>query len=249
MHRFFLPANLPSPQQEFALAGNEFHHARNVCRLATGDRVAVFDGRGQEVTAEIVEMKRDEVILRALRNSRSTPPASRIVLAQAIPKGKNMDLIVQKAVELGVAAIQPLLSERTVVALEGEALARKREKWEQIAIEACKQCGQNWLPTIELPRAAEDFFSDLTPFDLKLVGSLQPDAQNFRRVLSDLNDGTQPRPASVLICIGPEGDFTPKELDFASAAGCRPVSLGPIVLRVETAAIFCLSVLAYELFS
>ena len=161
-----------------------------------------------------------------------------------------MELIVQKAVEIGAAEIAPIISDRTVAQVDSESAAQKQTKWQQIAIEAAKQCGQNWLPRVQPPRKLAEFFDATTPnagFDLRLIGSLQPDAQHLKKILADYSSAHQHRPQSVLMLIGPEGDFTPAELALARSHGCRPITLGPIILRVETAAIYCLSVLSYEL--
>jgi len=170
-----------------------------------------------------------------------------ITLAQAIPKGKNMDLIIQKATELGVAKIVPLLSDRTVVQLEEDELPKKREKWKQVTIEAAKQSGQDWLPEIAKPVTPKQFFAEFEHYELPLVASLQSDARSLKKVLANFREQHGRRPSSALILVGPEGDFTPAETSWAKSAGCVPVSLGPIVLRTETAAIYSLSVLAYEL--
>jgi len=158
-----------------------------------------------------------------------------------------MDLIVQKAVEIGAAEVAPLISERTIVNLDKKEAEQKKAKWQQIAIEAAKQCGQNWLPQVHAPRKLKDFFSDAGNFDLRLIGSLQPDAIHLKKILGDYTDQHRDRPKSVLMLVGPEGDFTPAELALAKTHGCLPITLGPIILRVETAAIYCLSVLSYEL--
>ena len=161
-----------------------------------------------------------------------------------------MDLIVQKAVEIGADQIAPIISDRTVVQVDSESAVQKQAKWQQIAIEAAKQCGQNWLPHVHAPRRLAEFFDTGMPnsgFDLLLIGSLQPDAQHLKRILSDYSSEHQQRPQAVLMLVGPEGDFTPAELSLARRHGCRPITLGPIILRVETAAIYCLSVLSYEL--
>jgi 16S rRNA (uracil1498-N3)-methyltransferase len=161
-----------------------------------------------------------------------------------------MDLIVQKAVEIGAAEIVPLLSARTVVQLDRESAAQKQAKWQSGALEAAKQCGQNWLPQVQRPRAPEEFFAGIAPnrFDLRLIGSLQPGARRLKEILRDHeHEHEKKRPESVLIVIGPEGDFTPAEIALARSHGCAPLTLGPIILRVETAAIYCLSILSYEL--
>lgn len=247
MHRFYLPPNEWNPDA-LRLAGAEAHHARNVLRLGPGDKAVLFNGAGREVTAEIAQSSAAEISFRALHAAATPPLSCRITLAQAIPKGKNMDLIVQKAVEIGATEIVPLISDRTIVRLaEGDARS-KQAKWQTVAIEAAKQCGQNWLPQIGQPRAVAQYFGDAPRADLQLIASLQGDALHLKQVLAEfVTHHEEKMPASVLILIGPEGDFTPAELNQARAFGCRPITLGPIILRVETAAIYCLSVLSYEL--
>ncbi|MEN3370117.1 MAG: rRNA (uracil1498-N3)-methyltransferase [Verrucomicrobiota bacterium] len=158
-----------------------------------------------------------------------------------------MDLIVQKAVEIGAAEIAPILSDRTVVRLDEESALSKQAKWQTVAIEAAKQCGQNWLPQVQPPRSLAQFFQEHGHFDLQLIGSLQSDAVHLKKILAEYSAEHGDRPASVLMLVGPEGDFTPAELSLARSQSCQPITLGPIVLRVETAAIYCLSVLSYEL--
>ena len=244
MHRFYLA---PNDWSSAALTGTEAHHARGVLRLQPGDRVVLFDGRGREATAEITALDSAAIRLHILQEAVTPPLRARITLAQAIPKRKNMDLIVQKAVELGAAEIAPIISDRTIVHLRGKEAVQKQAKWQQVAIEAAKQCGQNWLPTVQIPRKMSDFFDGVAPLQLRLIGSLQSDAVHLKTVLAEYEREHQSRPTSVLMCIGPEGDFTPAELNLARSRGCRPITLGPIILRVETAAIYCLSVLSYEL--
>lgn len=243
--RFYIPPHAWTPDR-LALDPGEAHHAIDVLRMKKGDRATVFNGEGGEATVEIVEATGGRVSFRTLQQTKSAPLACAITLGQAVPKGKNMDLIVEKAVELGAAAIAPLLSERTVVKAEAAEAVRKREKWQRVAIEAAKQCGQNWLPTVARPRTPKDFFSEGEKFDLMLIASLQPGALPVKTVLAELGPT---KPKRVLILVGPEGDFTPAEISLGKSHGCRPITLGPIILRTETAAIYCLSVLAHELFA
>jgi 16S rRNA (uracil1498-N3)-methyltransferase len=241
--------------------------------MKRGDKAVLFNGRGHEITAEIIKIDNREVRFRKLHGSETPPLRCRITLGQAIPKGKNMDLIVQKAVEIGASEIAPLISERTIVDLDAKDAAQKKPKWEQVAIEAAKQCGQNWLPQVHAPRKLKDFFAAIdvaavsdrrssfeskdsgaqrallqqNAFDLRLIGSLQSDAQHLKKILAEYSSEHRHLPTSILMLIGPEGDFTPAELALAKSHGCRPITLGPVILRVETAAIYCLSVLSYEL--
>ena len=247
MHRFYLA---PPSWNRLELRGGEAHHARDVLRLQTGDRLIVFDGRGREATAEISALDRNVVRLRLLQQSVAPSLGARISLGQAVPKGKNMDLIVQKAVEIGAAEIFPLLSARTVVQLDPETAAQKQAKWQTIALAAAKQCGQNWLPEIHRPQSPNDFFAGQAggDYDLRLIGSLQPGAMHLKKILADYGRAhEQARPKKVLMMVGPEGDFTPAEIALARSHGCQALTLGPIILRVETAAIYCLSILSYEL--
>src|SRR5256885_221513 len=158
MHRFYLSPEDWDPSA-LTLRGTEAHHARDVLRMKSGSRLVVFNGRGREVTAEVVDVTRGEVRLRRLQETETPPLRCRITLAQAIPKGKNMDLIVQKAVEIGASEIAPVISERTIVDLGPKQAEQKREKWRQIAIEAAKQCGQNWLPAVRTPVKLKAFFA------------------------------------------------------------------------------------------
>src|SRR5438552_9943777 len=248
MHRFYISPQNWNPRA-LALTGAEAHHARDVLRMKEGDKLVLFNGQGREITAEIINLGSDAITLRKLHEAETPPLQCRIVLGQAIPKGKNMDLIVQKAVEIGAAEIAPIISDRTIVQVDSESAAQKQSKWQQIAIEAAKQCGQNWLPHVHAPRKLSELFSVAAEqsFDLQLIGSLQPGARHLKKVLADYSNEDRRRPRSVLMLVGPEGDFTPAELELARRHGCQPITLGPIILRVETAAIYCLSILSYEL--
>lgn len=243
MPRFYIAPHAWNPDR-LALDAGEAHHAADVLRMKAGDRATVFNGEGAEAEVEIVKASRQHVELRRIAVHTTPPLSCRITLGQAVPKGKNMELIIEKATELGAAAIAPLLSERTVIRGSEDEHVRKQHKWQRVAVEACKQCGQNWLPKVHVPRSPKSFFESGERFDLMLIGSLQADAQPLKKLLAEFGAN---RPASVLILIGPEGDFTPAELALAKSHGCRPISLGPIILRTETAALYCLSVLNHEL--
>jgi len=246
MHRFYLPPS-QTKSSSITLSDSEAHHLLHVLRGKEGDRVTVFDGCGQELTCAVAKAEKSRVTLKVLQRTATAPLPYQITLAQAVPKARNMDLILQKATELGVHGIVPLLSARTVVQLEADDIATKLERWQQIVIEAAKQCGANWLPKVESPQKPAEFFHSASRAQLNLIGSLQPDSRQLPNILDDYREEHGSRPKQGTIVIGPEGDFTPAELADARSAGFRPLTLGPLVLRSETAAIYALSILAYEL--
>ena len=241
IHRFYLTPGqwlVESPTLDSA----DSHHCADVLRLEVGDKVTLFDGEGSVADAELIAVHRKHCTVRIGARSVASPLRCSLTLAQAIPKGKNMDMILQKGVELGASTIVPLLTRRTVVRLdEGEGL-RKQERWQQIALEACKQCGRNKTPVVTAPFSLEQFLIQPRE-ELLLLASLQPGAVTIKDALAKV-----PAHPAVTVLVGPEGDFTPEESALALQAGAIPVTLGPMILRAETAALYCLSVLGHELF-
>jgi 16S rRNA (uracil1498-N3)-methyltransferase len=246
MPRFYLPSHqwlLSGPQ----LNTFDTHHAAHVLRCEIGDSIVIFDGRGTEAMATIIGFEKKgglQAILSIGTPKKTLPSRCQVTLAQAVPKGKNIDLIIQKAVELGASQIIPLLTERTILRYDNQKDAlQKQERWQQIAIEACKQSGQNWLPQVEKPSHLLEFLKMLRqPDQLLLIASLESEKDSLKKILQNSTS-----PKTVTIMIGPEGDFTPKEYEAAKNVGFQSVDLGPIILRTETAAFYCLSVLSHEL--
>lgn len=235
MARFLLP---PEHWETGELTGDEARHLTQVLRIKAGKDVVVFDGKGRRASAKVISANRDHVALELGDSTTLPAPKPNITLVQAIPKGKNMDLIVQKAVELGVASIQPIVTHNTVVQ-PGEG---KSDKWRRTALEACKQCGQDTLPIIGEPMTFDAWLkTSPQESELKIIASLAPGAKPMRDTLRD-----HPSTTSASLLIGPEGDFTQEETQSAIDAGFLPVTLGEIVLRVETATLFCISSLRYE---
>lgn len=239
MYRFYCP-NLDSG----VLDDEESHHALHVLRLKEGDSINVFNGHGKECVARLSRISGSRAAYTISNTSQTPEPAYHITIGQAVPKGKAMEIIIQKSTELGLRQISPILSDRSVVHLEGDKTEAKQEKWQQVAIEACKQSGQNWLPEVKPAAHLDAFLADAPRNSLKLIASLQPEAQPLSKVLSEAR--TAGTLANVTFLIGPEGDFTPAEIGKARSAGYLPVSLGPTILRSETAAIFLASVIVYE---
>jgi 16S rRNA (uracil1498-N3)-methyltransferase len=244
--RFYLPPER-CDGPALRLDGREAHHALHVLRLKYGELVAVLDGVGNEFLCTVDNCSRDAVTLSVSLKNFTPPPPCSITLLQAVPKGKIIETIIQKAVELGARRIVPLLTEHVVTRLDERDAADKREKWQQVAIEAIKQCGAAWLPAIETPTTIEKYLARKEQSDLALVGSLQTERRHPHECFREFQARHKRLPQSVGIWIGPEGDFTLEELKAIQAAGALPISLGRLVLRVETAATYCLSILNYEL--
>jgi 16S rRNA (uracil1498-N3)-methyltransferase len=246
MHRFYLPPERCAGAA-LRLDGREAHHALQVLRLKHGELVTVLDGIGNEFMCTVKDCGRSVVNLSvSLKNFVPAAPCA-VTLLVAVPKGKIIEGIIQKAVELGARRIVPLLTERVVTHLDDEGAETKRDKWQTVAVEAIKQCGAAWLPKVEMPMTIQQFLARPEKFDLSLVGSLQKERRHPRDVLREFEAKHGRRPQSVGAWIGPEGDFTLEELQTIQDSGAQPVSLGKLVLRVETAAIYCLSFLNYEL--
>ncbi len=209
-------------------------HVARVLRGRVGDALTVFNGDGREFGAEIATLRgsRVTVSLGAARAvDRESPFA--VTLVQCVPRGDRMDFVVQKATELGVARIVPVLSERSVVRLDARQSAAKLAHWQAVAVSACEQCGRNRLPTIDCARPLLEYLGDAADAEsLRLV--LEPDAERAPDCGPDA-------PRSAAIAVGPEGGFAPDELEACRVAGFVRVQLGPRVLRTETAAIAALA--------
>ena len=238
-HRFYNP-NLSSG----TLSEEESHHANDVLRLRPGDSAAVFDGKGNEARVRLTEVSSRAVSYQTLSTTRNAPLPCRVRFGQALIKPAGMDLLIQKLTELGVTEIWPIASERSVTKPSGEK--RISSRWESIALSACKQSGQNWLPKIHETAPLDHFLAspDPAPATGRIIGSLQPEAKPLPVLLAAARQGT--KTPSLDLLIGPEGDFTPAEIGRARSAGFQPASLGPLVLRSETASLFLASVLHYE---
>ncbi len=232
---------------DLTLSPEESHHLVAVNRARLGDTVVAFDGRGAEWICELAGDRKNGAVLKVRFKQKIKPLTYEITLGQALPKGPGMDAIVRKATEIGAARIVPLESERTQVHLDGNRSDRKIEKWQNAALEAAKQCGNAFVPEILPVQKADAFIEAARGYDLKLIASLHSGAKSLKAVLAGFRAAQERAPRNVLWLIGPEGDFTPAEMSHAQSAGFEPITLGPLVLRCETAAVYALSVLSYEL--
>jgi 16S rRNA (uracil1498-N3)-methyltransferase len=235
MPRFYCPVPLASGQA-LDLPPGAARHAQ-VLRLQPGTRITLFNGAGGEFEALIERMGRSDVQVHLGAHDAVEREARRpVVLATGIPANERMDWLVEKATELGAAAIQPLLTERTVLRLAGERAAKRQAHWQAVAIAACEQCGRNRVPAIHPVLELRDWLRQLPAIGdgARIVLALRPDAQPLPHAF----DG------AVTVLSGPEGGLSPAEEEAASRAQFQPFTLGPRVLRAETAPLAVLSRLA-----
>lgn len=230
--RFYCPDDLHG-RQRFDLPEQAAHHAVRVLRLKAGDALVLFDGRGGEFEAVIEQIAKHSVTVTvSVRREKERESPLIVTLAQAISAGEKMDYTLQKAVELGIGAIQPLASERSVVRLAGERAEKRVQHWQNVVIAACEQCGRNRVPAVAPIMPLETWLANQGEHTLRLM--LAPDAE---RALRDL----PPSQGPVTLLIGPEGGFSPNEIKAAQTAGFLSIRLGPRVLRTETAALAALA--------
>ncbi len=233
--------------REIRLSSEESHHLVVVNRCARGDAIVAFDGRGHEWICECADPAKSATVLRVKEFRPAQPRHGAITLAQSLPKGATMDEIVRQATEIGAARIVPLITERTQVHLEGDRANKKIEKWYTTAIEAAKQCGNPWLPEIAPIQKLTDFLPTTGDYDLKLVASLHAGTTSLKSALTHYRSHHARLPQRILWLVGPEGDFSPTEMTALIMSSFAPISLGPLVLRCDTAAICALSILNHEL--
>ncbi|MFH1846161.1 MAG: RsmE family RNA methyltransferase [Candidatus Omnitrophota bacterium] len=230
---------------EILITGKEAHHIFDVMRMHEGDKVVVFDGTGMEYTGFF--KSRDAHSRGLIVEIMSTRyPAQKknpeIILGQAIPKKGKMAYIVEKATELGVSGIIPLVTARTIVRPDDSGCRKKVERWQKKTVEAAKQCGRTDVPFVSEVTEFFDIIKQIDQYDLVLLAWLDDNAPSLKNALSDFEIG------KILVLIGPEGDFTPKEVELANRGNCKFISLGQRVLKSDTAGLFVLSVLGYEFF-
>ncbi|HEX8033546.1 MAG TPA: 16S rRNA (uracil(1498)-N(3))-methyltransferase [Ktedonobacterales bacterium] len=236
----FVVEGLPlHPGNEVDLPQEVAHQARDVLRHTTGDTLHLLDGAGGDYPAEIVALDRKRVIVRlGPRAEGRAEPSARVVLCQGMLKAAKFEWVLQKCTELGVAAFMPLLTERAVAAAE-EASEGKRRRWSRIVAEALEQSGGTHLPEITPPRPLMHALASLPPGGIALIPWEEAPALPLRAALQQsIARASDPTDIpEVRLFIGPEGGFSPGEIALAERAGAIPVTLGPRILRAETAAV------------
>jgi 16S rRNA (uracil1498-N3)-methyltransferase len=219
------------PGAQFALAPEAAQHVGRALRLKTGDSITVFDGRGGEYDAAIQRIDKDrvEVKVGAYRDV-DTEPRLRVGLIQGLPEADKMDWIIQKSVELGVAWIQPIVCDRSVVRLSGERAARREAHWRRVAVAACEQSGRNRIPEV---RPTLGFQSWIAVPATTQRWMLDPAGEPLTQ--------KSPSERDLELLVGPEGGLSEREHELALSQGCQPVALGPRILRAETAPLAALA--------
>lgn len=243
MHHFFV-----TPQQisgdKIRIEGGDVNHMKNVLRMKLHEKAEISDGESRTYLCEVEAYEEDVAILHILEEMEAdTEPASKLYLFQGLPKSDKMELIVQKAVELGVYQVIPVAMKRSVVRLDDKKAAKKADRWNSIAESAAKQAGRSRIPEVTMPlsynealKMAEELDVTLLPYEL--AGGMEVTREVIRQIKSG---------QSVGIFIGPEGGFEPEEVDAAVSMGAKVITLGKRILRTETAGLATLAVLMFEL--
>lgn len=262
MSRFFVGKDaVDTAGGRITITGEDVKHIRNVLRSNPGDSIELSDGAGMDYTAEIESLEKDHISAKITGSERnqSEPPVL-VTLFQGVPKADKMDYIIQKCVELGINRIVPVLTERTVVRFDNARdAASKTARWQRIALEAAKQCDRGIVPEVCEPVRLDQALKLAEACDLRILPYEEETHGSLRKLLikrqggnrtdpSEAADGNKgPEPLKVAVFIGPEGGFAPNEAEKAAQRGFASVTLGPRILRTETAGIAVLSVIMYEL--
>ncbi len=242
MTRFFIPSE-QIKDNLVILKNDDRHHLLNVLRQGPGSEVTVLNGKGQEYLARITEVTPDAILAEIIRQvERRTEPGVKIQLVQSMPKADKFEFLIQKNTELGVSSFQPVISERSHVKFEREQARKKGERWRKIIHEAAEQSGRQIIPTLAPVKSWAEFFRDTKPQGLWLIPWEGEQEQSIKHVLESRTEF----PEQVTVFIGPEGGFSQHEVSQAVDAGAIPVTLGPRILRTETAGLVVASVILYH---
>ncbi|ERI90244.1 RNA methyltransferase, RsmE family [Clostridiales bacterium oral taxon 876 str. F0540] len=242
MHKFFVQREFINEDNAF-IEGDDVKHIYKVLRLECGDKVSINDCQGNEYLGEIHEINKKQVIVNLIEKLpiNNESPVN-VYLYQGLPKSAKMDLIVQKATELGIKEITPVVTERVVVKSEITEF-KKVDRWNRIALEACKQSKRSLLPSINTPIEFDELLSSLKDMDLIVVPYENEDGFGVKNLINSLNKEVK----NIAVVIGPEGGFEESEINSLRDLGAQIVTLGPRILRTETAGFVCVTMLMYEL--
>lgn len=243
MQRFFVTPDQVG-EDKIRIQGSDVNHMKNVLRMRPGEEVMVSDGNNRQYRCRVEDYPDGEAVLAILEAGLvDTELPSRIYLFQGLPKQEKMELIVQKAVELGVCQVIPVQTRRCVVKLDAKKAAKKVQRWQQIAESAAKQAGRGYIPAVSEVMTFQEALAFSETLDIRLIPyELADGMEGTRKILDGIRPGQ-----SVGIFIGPEGGFEKEEVSRAVEAGALPITLGKRILRTETAGIAVLSILMYRL--
>ncbi|MDO4473881.1 MAG: 16S rRNA (uracil(1498)-N(3))-methyltransferase [Eubacteriales bacterium] len=243
MQHFFVTTDQVK-EEYISILGSDVNHLRNVLRMKIGEQLYVSDGDNQKYLCEIDSYRQDEAILRICAEEKNdTELQSKIYLFQGLPKSDKMELIVQKAVELGIFQVIPVVMKRCVVKLDEKKAAKKVCRWQEIARGAAKQSGRGMIPEITNVMSYQDALSYAGGLDVILVPyELAEGMEKTKQVIGSIAPGQ-----SIGVFIGPEGGFEKDEVERAVEIGAREITLGKRILRTETAGLTILSILMYHL--
>jgi 16S rRNA (uracil1498-N3)-methyltransferase len=238
--RFYVKPNEVS-SQNLLIAGEEAHHLRSVLRLKKGDFIAAFDGQGKAFRAQIKEILKDQVRAEIIEtNPGEGESFLTLHLVQALLRAEKMDWVIQKAVELGVSRITPLSTRRSLIKLTAENTGHKKERWQKIARQAAKQCGRSFLPVVEPPAPWEQWIKSSWAEQGRFFfneGEKKKRLKILGRKMRGIN--------TAMVVLGPEGGWEPEEVQTLEALGFLSLSLGPRILRAETAAVAALTLMQH----
>lgn len=244
MHRFYVSADQLAEKEVF-ISGGDVNHIKNVLRLEVGDWIVACDGNGTDYVSRIQSICSDEVVASIEKvQPTGTELPVRITLFQGMPKKDKLELIIQKAVELGACEIVPVMTKRTVVKLSEEKKINKRlERWQSIAYAAAKQCDRGIIPTVHKPVSYEEALAMADQLDYNVIPyELQTGMEEARKIVDQAC-----KQRSLGIFIGPEGGFEPEEVERAMTRNIHPMTLGKRILRTETAGMALLSILMFQM--
>lgn len=233
---------------EITISGQEAHHIINVMRIGKGDKLIIFDGKGKEYICSVKDTSRQKVFLKIEKINLISERLNKIkiILMQAIPKKYSMDFIVEKATELGVDRIIPIITERTIPKFAASEKTKKIQRWNSILIAAVKQCGRSIVPQLDGIVPYNDSFNLLNKDAVKIMACLSEGTIDFKKIITEIKTHNENGPKEIAIYIGPEGDFSQKEIAVAQQNGCFLASFGKTVLRVDAAVLFALSVIKFS---
>ncbi len=239
MHIFFVPPS-QIKNQNITIWGQDAHHIQNVLKMSKGEKIIIQDGENHKYLCEIEEITAEKIIAKIIKQENSLSENKiKIALAQSLPKASKLDFIIQKTTELGIDKIIPFTSERSIPRIE-EKISAKLTRWQKIAQSAASQSGRSHIPQVESLKTWEEILSGIKNYGLSLIPWENEKENSLKSILLQ-----NKIPQNILVIIGPEGGFSHAEVNSAKKMGAIPISLGPRILRCETAPLNIISILNY----